>query len=115
MTVTLTWQSILAAFLAVCSGVSIICVAVGHLVKIIQTLRKPSQRTKARLEYHDKLFDNDNKRLKTLEDGFEFILKALPLLLQDDLVILNHLRTENNTGKMQKQEDKLNEFLLNRQ
>ena len=59
----------------------------------------------------DKKLDNDNKRIQELEKQLNFILKAISLLLQDDLAILEHLRTSNNTGKMAEQEQKLNTFL----
>ena len=62
----------------------------------------------------DKL-DNDNKRIKALEDQTAFILKAISLLLQDDLAILEHLRTDNNTGKMAEQEEKVQKFLIERE
>ena len=61
----------------------------------------------------DKL-DNDNTRIKALEDQMAFILKAISLLLQDDLAILEHLRTDNNTGKMAEQEEKVQQFLIER-
>ena len=106
--ITVTWQSALVWILAVCGGFSTICVAVGWLIKIIKSLRKPSK------DVHDML-DNDNKRIKELEKQFGFVLKAISLLLQDDLVILNHLRTDNNTGEMSKQEAKVQEFLIKRE
>lgn len=59
----------------------------------------------------DKKFDNDNKRIAELEKQLAFILKAISLLLQDDLAILEHLRTSNNTGKMAEQETKVHKFL----
>lgn len=62
----------------------------------------------------DKL-DKDNKRIKALEDQTAFILKAISLLLQDDLAILEHLRTDNNTGKMAEQEEKVQKFLIERE
>jgi hypothetical protein len=102
-----TWQTILLGFLAICGGFTTVCVAVGWLIKIIKGLRKPSQ------DVHTML-DNDNKRIKELETQFRFVLKAISLLLQDDLVILNHLRTDNNTGEMASQESKVQEFLIKR-
>ena len=62
----------------------------------------------------DTKLDNDNKRIKALEDQTAFILKAISLLLQDDLAILEHLRTDNNTGKMAEQEEKVQQFLIER-
>lgn len=62
----------------------------------------------------DEKLDSDNKRIKALEDQSAFILKAISLLLQDDLAILEHLRTDNNTGKMAEQEEKVQKFLIER-
>lgn len=64
-------------------------------------------------EVDDKL-DNDNKRIKKLEDEMGFMYKAISLLLQDDIAILEHLRTNNATGKMAEQEQKVQEFLIQR-
>ena len=62
----------------------------------------------------DTKLDSDNKRIKALEEQSAFILKAISLLLQDDLAILEHLRTSNNTGKMAEQEAKVQQFLIER-
>ena len=59
----------------------------------------------------DKKFDDDNKRLKALEKNSAFLFRAVSLLLEDDIAILEHLRTNNNTGKMAKQEDEIHKFL----
>lgn len=61
----------------------------------------------------DKL-DTDNKRIKELEEQQKFLYKAISLLLQDDLAILEHLRTNNSTGKMAEQEQKVQDFLIER-
>ena len=87
-----------------CAGFTCICVAAGWLIKIVKAAKKPSDDMRQMLE-------NDNKRLRTLEDSVAFMAKAISLLLQDDLAILNHLRTTNNTGEMAKQEEKVHEFL----
>lgn len=102
--ITITWQALIGYFLAVCAGFTCICVAGGWLIKLIRAAKKPSDDIKVKL-------NNDEKRLKTLEDSVAFMAKAIALLLQDDLAILNHLRTTNNTGEMAKQENKVHEFL----
>ena len=58
--------------------------------------------------------DKDNRRLNDLEEQTRFLYKAISLLLQDDLAILEHLRTDNATGKIAKQEQKVQEFLTER-
>ena len=102
-----TWQIAVAGFLAVCVGFSSICAAGAWLIKIIHGVKKPSEDIKTKL-------DNDNKRIKAHEEQSAFIRKAISLLLQDDLVILNHLRTTNNTGEMAEQEKKVQDFLIKR-
>lgn len=62
----------------------------------------------------DAKLDKDNRRLNDLEEQQKFMYKAISLLLQDDLAILEHLRTDNATGKMAKQEQKVQEFLTER-
>lgn len=62
----------------------------------------------------DSKLDNDNRRIKDLEESNKFMYKAISLLLQDDLAILEHLRTNNSTGKMAEQEQKVQEFLIER-
>lgn len=62
----------------------------------------------------DEKLDSDNRRIKDLEEQNKFIYKVISLLLQDDLAILEHLRTDNNTGKMAEQEQKVQQFLIER-
>lgn len=62
----------------------------------------------------DTKLDNDNKRIKEIEEQMGFMYKAISLLLQDDIAILEHLRTNNATGKMAEQEQKVQDFLIKR-
>lgn len=93
--------------LAICAGFSAICVAVGWLIKIIKAVKKPADDIQAKL-------DNDNRRIKTLEEDMDFLKKSIPLLMRCDLVILGHLRTDNNTGQMVDMESEIQEFLISR-
>ena len=103
----MTWKILIAGFLAVCVGFSSICAAVVWVIKIVKGIKKPGE------DVH-KMLDNDNKRIKALEEQSAFILRAISLLLQDDLAILEHLRTNNSTGKMAEQEQAVQKFLIER-
>lgn len=61
-------------------------------------------------EIDDKIESEDDK-IKALEKQSAFLFKAIHLLLEDDLAILEHLRTSNNTGKMVQQENEVHKFL----
>ena len=109
-----TWQILLGGFIAVCVGFSSICVAGGHLIKIVDKVKKPADDVKAQIKKVDEKADINDKRISRIEEQNIFMLKAISLLLQDDLVILNHLRTDNNSGEMSKQEQKVQDFLIDR-
>ncbi len=115
MTVTITWKVLILGFVALCGGFTTVFVAASNFIKVVKAVKKPGESVKAHFEIYDKRIKDDHDDIRELRKQFAFMLKALPILLQDDLIILNHLRTDNNTGKMEKQEEKLNDFLLNRE
>lgn len=90
-----------------CAGFACVCVAGGWLIKIVKGLKKPSD------DIH-RMLDSDNKRLKTLEEAVAELLKVQPMILRSEYVILQHMRTNNSTGEIAKQEEAINEYLFNR-
>ena len=109
-----TWQMLLVGFLAICGGFHTIYLAGEHLASIIKSLRKPSDDVKARLEDQDRKLDNDNKRLNDLEKAIKELLEVQPMILRSEYVILQHMRTNNSTGEIAKQEEAINNYLFNR-
>lgn len=99
-----------------------VAVAVAFVVALyggIKYLKKElkdaiAEMLKDQFQSVDDKLDNDNKRIKDLEDANKFMYKAISLLLQDDIAILEHLRTNNATGKMAAQEKKVQDFLIER-
>ena len=94
-------------------------VFIGGLYLGVKQLKKElkeaiTEMLKDQFESVDKKLDSDNKRIKALEESNQFLYKAISLLLQDDLAILEHLRTNNSTGKMKEQEQKVQDFLIKR-
>lgn len=75
--------------------------------KIVKELKKPNDDLKHTVENHQHLLDNDNKRLKEIEDSNKMILQCL-------LVIINHDITGNGIDKMKQARDELQEFLINK-
>ena len=108
--VTISYEDVVAALALFTAA----CVAGGWLLKIIKGLRKPAEDTKARIEAVDEKLDNDNKRIRELEDQLKYISNSIGILMRCDLVILGHLRTNNNTGQMTKMEKEITDFLVQR-
>lgn len=112
--ITITWQALLGWFLAACGAFTAVCVAAGWLIKIVKALKKPSDDVKERLKKHDELLDNDNKRIKKVEDDLDYIKKTQTQTLQCLLVILDELKKNNDVdGKISEQKDEMQSFLLN--
>lgn len=102
--ITITYERAMAflAFFTAC------CVAGGWLLKIIKSLKKPSE------DVHAKL-DRDNKRLNALEDKMENLDKAQPLMLRTLYVICEELKQGNDAnGRISKQQDEINKYLFER-
>lgn len=89
--------------LALCALVT----ALWGVWKIIKEVKKPNANLKETVAKHDMLLDNDNKRLKAIEDSNKMILQSL-------LVIINHDITGNGIEKMKEAREELQEFLINK-
>ena len=75
--------------------------------KIVKEIKKPNDDLKNTVARHDKLLDNDDKRLKEIENSNRMILQCL-------LVIINHDITGEGIEKMKTARDELQEYLINR-
>lgn len=77
------------------------------LWKIVKEVRKPNEDLKAKIQKHDEILDNDNKRLNKCDESNQMILRSL-------LVIINHEITGNGIDKMKQTRDELQEYLINK-
>lgn len=88
-------------------GFCALVTALWGIWKIVKEIKKPNEDLREQVSAHDKLLDNDNKRLKTIEDSNKMILQCL-------LVIINHDITGNGIDKMKEAREELQEFLINK-
>lgn len=109
MEITLTFEKLIL----LCGGFSAICVAGGWLIKIVDALKKPSKETKKNIHNIDDRLGHYKERIEDLESTRQNFADSIALMLKVDLALLNHLRTDNNTGVMAKLEEDIQEFLLN--
>lgn len=102
-----TWQMIVQGFIVICGGFATICVAGGWLIKIIKGIKKPAEDVNTKLK-------NDKERLDEHEEMLKDLVQTQPMILRSLYVILQHMRTNNSTGEIAKQEEAINEYLFNR-
>lgn len=79
------------------------CLGGGY--KIIKELRKPSDDLRDKVEKHERLLDNDNKRIHKIEESNQLILRCM-------LDLINHAITGNGIEKMKETRDVLQDFLI---
>lgn len=110
MVVTVTWASI--------ATVAGIIVALGSAWKVIleakKALNRPMDEIKAKFEHYDTCLANDKKRLDNFESALLVLSKDNEIELRALRDIVNHFRTDNNTGEMKKIEDDIDEHLIKR-
>ena len=97
--------------LKICAGFTCICVAAGWLIKIIKGIKKPKDDIDDKLQRdYDRLNDHD-KEMKAIKSDMEYLKESLRLLMENDKVMLEHMRTNNATGEIAKREKATFDFL----
>lgn len=105
MTFTLTqlWQ----LFLAMCGSIATIAGAGAVLYGIYKALKKPDSERDMKLKRHQELLDNDNKRLKELEESNKIIMQSM-------LALMTHAIDGNHTDELKQARDDLQKYLIRR-
>lgn len=110
MVVTLSWASIVS--------VAGVIIAIGSAWKVImeakKALNKPYKDIEAKFDHYNKCLANDKERLDGLELSLHMLSKDNEIELKALRDIINHLRTDNNTGEMKRIEDDIDEYLIKR-
>lgn len=88
-------------------GFCALVTALWGIWKIVKEIKKPNDDLKVQVAKHDQLLDNDNKRLRTIEESNRMTLQCL-------LVIINHEITGNGIEKMKTARDELQDYLINK-
>lgn len=81
--------------------------SIWGVIKIIREIKKPSEDLKTKVDHHDELLNNDNERLKDIEQSNKLILNCM-------FVLINHDLTGNGIDKMKEARDELQEYLINK-
>ena len=105
MTFTLT--QLFQLFLAICGAIITVGGAAAIVAKVYDKRKKPSKEAHEMIKKHSEMFDNDNKRLKELEEGNKVVMQSL-------LAIMSHLIDGNHTEELKKSKEMVQEYLIKR-
>lgn len=84
-----------------------IITAAGGATGVIIKLLSPYHKLKKRVSRHDDLLENDNNRLKEIEESNRHICRAM-------LVLLDHEITGNSIEKLKSAKTEMQEYLIDR-
>ena len=112
--ITFTFGQLVAGLVAACGIITSMAAALAVLNKGIRKMKQPGTvqderitQLEARVEKSDRLLDNDNKRLATLEKESSITQRAL-------LALLKHGINGNDTAAMQKSMEEIESYLIDR-
>lgn len=84
------------------------------IVALIKWAHKPASDRDDRIKRHDEMLDNDNKRLKALEERQAEMEKSQRLLLKGMEALMRHAIDGNNKEQLQKESDNLHDYIFNK-
>lgn len=109
--ITFTPQQILELVLWVCGAIVSVSAAIAVIVKVVQKAKAPEKNQNERIDKLEKemekfkqFFDNDNRRLRKLEDGNIVTQQAL-------LALLSHALNGNDMDSLKRAKEHLESYL----
>lgn len=104
MNITLNdFQVFLAVTFVLLGGIA----TVGKAIDVIKGWRKPSKTQEERLSVCEAKLDTEHKRLENLEEGNRALCRGV-------LALLNHELHNGNTEEMEKAQNGINNYLIER-
>lgn len=104
---TFTLMQLWQMFLAMCGSVATIAGAGAIIYKIYKSAKRPDTERDEALAKHQRLLDNDNKRLKELEESNKIIMQSM-------LAIMSHEIDGNHVEDLKQARDDLQKYLIRR-
>ena len=105
--IMLTPNDLIGIFLGICGIITATAGAAAVIYRIVVHAKAPNKEQNERLNRHDALLDNDNKRLNNLEKSGTITMRAL-------LALLKHGIDGNDIAEMKKVKEDLEQYLINR-
>lgn len=93
--------------LAICGGISIIAGGVAVIYNLFKKAKAPDTERDETLKKHTEMLDNDNKRLKELEESNKIMMQSM-------LALMSHAIDGNHKVELEKARNDLQEYLIRR-
>lgn len=104
---TFTIEQLCQIFLTFCGAIITIGGAGAIIVKVRSYFKKPDTERDETLRKHTEQLDNDNKRLKELEEGNKVLMQAM-------LALMSHELDGNHTAQLEQAKKDIEQYLISR-
>lgn len=102
-----TVEQLVQLFLTFCGAVITIGGAGAIVIKVKGYFKKPDIERDKQLKKHSEQLDNDNKRLKQLEEGNKVIMQAL-------IALMSHELDGNHKPQLEEAKKNIEQYLIHR-
>ena len=106
----MTWETL--SF--ICTIIMSVGGAGAIVVGLYRWAHKPTDKRDETLKKHSQLLDNDNKRLKELEEWKKQSDEWQKVMMKSMLALLSHSIDGNNTDGLKQAKNELQEYLIRR-
>lgn len=106
-----TW----AWILSVCGGFLCIVSTLREVQKIVHDFKAPHEDVEEKLDRDYQRLNRLDKEMKEIKEFMTYIKESQNLLLENDMTLCEHMRTDNATGKIAKIEQDIKKFLIKHQ
>ena len=110
--ITFTPLQLYHGILALCAAITAVAAAIAVIVSFVKKVKAPNDAQNAKLKEHEDMlkqhetwFENDDNRLRNIENGNKITQKAL-------LALLSHGIDGNDVDGMKKAKEELQHFLI---
>lgn len=98
----------------IAAGIITLGGAGGIVIGLYRWARKPNDSQNARLDKHDELLDNDNRRLKILEDWKAEKIDSEKIIMKSMLALMTHAIDGNHVEELKQARDDLQSYLISK-
>ena len=101
--------------LTIAAGFVCFVTAIEKLQDIIKKFRAPTEDVEDKLKRDFKRINDLEKDMEDIKETLDYVRESMMLQMETDMVICEHMRTNNSTGKIKAREEAINQFLLKHQ
>ena len=98
-----------------CISIAVVGAAIAYIYKAIKFAKRPKDEIDEKLQRDYNRINGHDRDIREIKETLDYIKQSLRLQMENDKVILEHMRTNNSTGKISEREKAIFNFLQEHQ